>query len=71
MPIVFTRLGSMRKSVDQELSVANTCPPMGPALVAEIPEVEASTRIFPYYGQPAIKYGEKAFAERQGIFCGF
>ena len=41
---------------------------MGPALVAEIPEVEAATRIFPYYGEPAIKYEEKAFAENKVFF---
>jgi putative ABC transport system permease protein len=41
---------------------------MGPALVAEIPEVEAATRIFPYYGEPAIKYGQKAFAESKVFF---
>jgi putative ABC transport system permease protein len=59
------QVGLHAKVGGQELSVANTCPPMGPALVAEIPEVEASTRIFPYFGQPAIKYGEKAFAEEK------
>ncbi|HEX6226645.1 MAG TPA: ABC transporter permease [Chryseolinea sp.] len=62
------QVGLHAKIGGHEVSVANTCPPMGPALVAEIPEVEAATRVFPYYGEPAIKYGQKAFAESKVFF---
>jgi putative ABC transport system permease protein len=44
------QVGLHAKISDQDILVANTCPPMGPALVQEVPEVEAMTRIAPYYG---------------------
>jgi putative ABC transport system permease protein len=53
---------------DQDLMVANTCPPMGPALPLEIPEVESSMRIAEYWGEPAIKYEEKVFAETKVFY---
>lgn len=62
------QVGLHGKIGGQDLMVANTCPPMGPALVAEIPEVESSTRIAPYYGEPAIKYEEKVFAESKVFY---
>jgi putative ABC transport system permease protein len=57
------QVGLHGKIGGQDIKVANTCPPMGPALVVEIPEVESSVRIAPYFGEPSIKYEEKAFAE--------
>ena len=62
------QVGLHAKLGGQDIRVANTCPPMGPALVAEIPEVESSTRIAPYYGEPAIKFGDKVFAETKVFF---
>jgi putative ABC transport system permease protein len=62
------QVGLHGKIGGQDLRVANTCPPMGPALVAEIPEVESSLRIAPYYGEPSIKYEQKVFAETKVFF---
>ncbi|MBX7126250.1 MAG: ABC transporter permease [Cyclobacteriaceae bacterium] len=49
----------------QDLMVATTCPPMAAALVADLPEVEASTRIASAFGQPVVKVGEKIFTEEK------
>jgi putative ABC transport system permease protein len=62
------QVGLHAKISDQDILVANTCPPMGPALVQEVPEVEAMTRIAPYYGEPSIKYEEKVFAENKVFY---
>lgn len=62
------QVGLHGKMGGQDIMVANTCPPMGPALVAEVPEVESSMRIAPYFGQPSIKYDLKAFAEDKVFF---
>jgi putative ABC transport system permease protein len=62
------QVGLHGKIGGQDIMVANTCPPMGPALVAEIPEVESSTRIAPYFGQPSIKYEQKVFAEEKVFY---
>lgn len=62
------QVGLHGKIGDQEMRVANTCPPMAKALVNEIPEVESATRIAPYFGQPAFKYGDLSFAEEKVYF---
>ncbi|WP_276370388.1 ABC transporter permease [Chryseolinea sp. H1M3-3] len=62
------QVGLHGKIGGQDLMVANTCPPMGPALVAEIPEVESSLRVADYFGQPSIKFEEKVFAESKVFF---
>ncbi len=48
----------------QDIRVANTCPPMAAALVADIPEVEASTRI-QQWGTPVVRNGERIFKEEK------
>ena len=62
------QVGLHGKIGGQDLHVATTCPPMGPALVDEIPEVESSTRIASYFGQPSFKVDEKVFAESKVFF---
>ena len=62
------QVGLHGKIGDQDLMFANTCPPMGPALPLEIPEVESSMRIAPYWGEPAIKYEEKVFGESKVFY---
>lgn len=62
------QVGLHGKIGGQDLMVANTCPPMGPALVAEVPEVESSTRIAPHFGDPSIKFNEKVFAETKVFY---
>ncbi|MEO5977582.1 MAG: ABC transporter permease [Chryseolinea sp.] len=51
----------------QDIRTANTCPPLAEAMVADVPEVEATTRIGPYFGHPPVKYGDKILTE-QNIF---
>src|SRR5918993_300568 len=46
----------------QDINTSNTCPPMAQALIADIPEVEAATRLRAFYGM-AIKNEEKVFTE--------
>ena len=62
------QVGLHAKIGPQDITVSNTPPPMGPALLEELPEVESYTRIGPYYGEPAIKYGDKVFAESKVFF---
>ncbi len=51
----------------QDDSDAMNSAPVGPALVAEYPEVESFVRITPEYGRTVFKYEEKQF-EEQKIF---
>jgi putative ABC transport system permease protein len=62
------QVGLHAKIGAQDITVSNTPPPMGPALMAEMPEVESFMRIGPYYGEPAIKFEDKAFAENKIFF---
>jgi putative ABC transport system permease protein len=63
------QVGLHGKIAGQDIKTANTCPPMAAALVSEIPEVEAATRVTPYFGKPAVKYNDKAFTEEKVIFA--
>src|SRR5688572_25351291 len=51
----------------QEISTATTCPPMSSTLVAEIPEIEESTRFAGPFNsdQAPVKYGDLAFIENK------
>jgi len=62
------QVGLNGKIGGQDIRVSNTCPPMAEALVADIPEVEAATRIAQMY-QPVIKNGEKIFTEEKVFFA--
>jgi putative ABC transport system permease protein len=63
------QVGLHGKLGGQDIHVANTCPPMAAALVAEVPEVESSIRIAGWFGQPSVKYGDKSFAEEKVYFA--
>ena len=62
------QVGLHGKIAGQEVSTANTCPPMAAALVSDIPEIEEATRIAPYFGQAIVKYEEKSFIETKVFF---
>ncbi|MEK6783637.1 MAG: ABC transporter permease [Bacteroidota bacterium] len=51
----------------QDLYVANTCPPLAAAMVADIPEVAEATRIAQMY-QTVFRNGDKAFTEEKVYF---
>jgi putative ABC transport system permease protein len=57
------QVGLHAKIGDQDVLVANTCPPMAETLVREVPGVVAATRIGNFWGTPSLKYEEKAFTE--------
>jgi putative ABC transport system permease protein len=63
------QVGLHGKIAGQDIRTSNTCPPLYEALVREVPEVEAATRIIPYFGQPAVKYNEKAFTEEKVFYA--
>jgi putative ABC transport system permease protein len=63
------QVGLHGKLGGQDIHVANTCPPMAAALVADIPEVESATRIAGWFGQPSVKYEDKSFAEEKVYFA--
>jgi putative ABC transport system permease protein len=62
------QVGLNGKIGGQDIRVSNTCPPMAEALVADIPEVEAATRIAQMY-QHVVRNGEKIFAEEKVFFA--
>jgi putative ABC transport system permease protein len=62
------QVGLHGKIAGQEIYTSTTCPPMSAALVADIPEIEESTRL-DGYGLAAIKYGEKAFTEEKIFYA--
>jgi putative ABC transport system permease protein len=57
------QVGLHGKIAGQDIHTANTCPPMAEALVSDIPEVEAATRIATFFTKPAVKYGDKILTE--------
>ncbi|MDZ7646400.1 MAG: ABC transporter permease [Cytophagales bacterium] len=64
MRIAFFQVGLNGKIGGQDIRVANTCPPMAAALVAEIPEVADATRIYQIY-ESVIRQGETIFTEEK------
>ncbi len=62
------QVGLNGKIGGQDIRVANTCPPMAAALVADIPEVESSMRIASMFGPPVVRNGEKIFSEEKVFF---
>jgi putative ABC transport system permease protein len=62
------QVGLHGKIGDQDIRTANTCPPMAASLVADIPEVEAATRVAPMFGRPTVKYLDKVFSEEKVFF---
>ncbi|HYC84011.1 MAG TPA: ABC transporter permease [Chryseosolibacter sp.] len=63
------QVGLHGKIAGQDIMTANTCTPLAEALVAEVPEVEAATRVIPFFGKPAVKYDDKAFTEEKVFYA--
>lgn len=63
------QVGLHGKIGGQDVTVANTCPPLADALMTDIPEVAASIRLVPTFGRPAIKYEDKSFTEERVIYA--
>lgn len=52
----------------QDINTSTTCPPMAQALIADIPEVEAATRLRVLYGM-GIKNEDKVFTEENVLYA--
>ena len=63
------QVGLHGKVGGQDLKTASTCPPMAAALVSDIAEVEAATRVTPYFGRPAVKYEDKVLTEEKVFYA--
>jgi putative ABC transport system permease protein len=61
------QVGLHGKLGGQDIRVANTCPPMAAAMVADIPEVQDATRIHNWY-QAVVKNGDKIFTEEKVFY---
>ena len=59
------QVGLHAKIGEQDISVANTPPPMAETLVKEVPGVVQATRIAGFWGAPTLKFGDKAFTEEK------
>ncbi|MFA6127682.1 MAG: FtsX-like permease family protein [Bacteroidales bacterium] len=63
------RVSVMGKIQGPEISAAVSCVPIGPALVKELPGVEQYTRLFPFGGDPLVRYEDKSFVEDGFIYA--
>lgn len=61
-------VGLRAKVADQDVNTASTCSPLAEALVSEVPEVEAATRLS-QFGEAVVKYGEEAFTEDRVFYA--
>jgi putative ABC transport system permease protein len=52
----------------QEIAVAVSSPPLAPALVSEVPEVESAVRLLST-GNIVVKYGEKSFTQENVFYA--
>ncbi len=63
------QVGLKAKIAGQDIRVSNTCPPMAAALVTDIPEIEAATRVTPFFGRAAVKYEDKVLTEEKVFYA--
>lgn len=63
------RVSVLGKIQGPEISAAVSCVPIGPALVKELPGVEQYTRLFPFGGDPLIRYEDKSFVEEGFVYA--
>jgi putative ABC transport system permease protein len=56
------QVGLHKKFAEQDMRSVSVCPPLADAMLAEIPEVEATLRMH-RWGKPVFQFGEKAFTE--------
>src|SRR5688572_30148830 len=63
------QLGLHGKMGGQDIRTTTTCPPMAAALVNEFPEVEAATRITPYFNAPVIRFDDQVFTQESVFYA--
>lgn len=62
------RLSIMGKIQGPEIRAAASCAPIGPTLVNEHADVINYTRLFPFGGDPLVRFGEKSFIEENFLY---
>ncbi len=62
------RVSVMGKIQGPEIDAAVSCIPIGPTLVKELAGVEQYTRLFPFGGDPLVRYEDKSFVEEDFLF---
>lgn len=63
------RISVLGKIQGPEIRAAVSCIPIGPTLVKELPGVEQYTRLFPFAGDPLVRYEDKGFVEDGFIYA--
>ncbi len=63
------RISVSGKIQGPEIHAAVSCVPIGPALVKELPGVEQYTRLFPFGGDPLVRYEDKSFVEDGFVYA--
>jgi len=63
------RISVQGKIQGPEINAAVSCVPIGPALVQELPGVEQYTRLFPFGGDPLVRYEDKSFVEEDFVYA--
>ena len=63
------QVGLHGKVGGQDLRVANTCPPLAEALMNDVPEIESTMRIVPFFGKPMVRYNETILTEEKVFYA--
>jgi len=63
------RISVQGKIQGPEISAAVSCVPIGPTLVQELPGVEKFTRLFPFGGDPLVRYENKSYVEEGFVYA--
>jgi putative ABC transport system permease protein len=62
------RISVLGKIQGPEIRAAVSCVPIGPTLVKELPGVEQYTRLFPFGGDPLVRFEDKSFVENGFLY---
>jgi putative ABC transport system permease protein len=63
------RVSVQGKIQGPEISAAVSCVPIGPTLVHELPGVGQYTRLFPFGGDPLVRYENKSYVEEGFVYA--
>lgn len=63
------RVSVLGKIQGPEIRAAVSCIPIGPTLVKELPGIEQYTRLFPFGGDPLVRYEDKSFVEDEFVYA--
>ena len=63
------RIFRLTIAYDQGSHWAPIGPPVGPALMAQMPEVEQVVRLFPFGNRTVLRYEDRQFEESNGVYA--